>query len=70
MEAVIKAACKREAGTERGNEKGWIAGIEEARKERQSGMARRDGMGMDAGRAAIAKCGMKGEDESQHGKCG
>ena len=37
------------AGTEKGIEKGWIAGIEEARKERQSGMARRDGMGMDAG---------------------
>ncbi|HET9165251.1 MAG TPA: hypothetical protein VFP11_04590 [Candidatus Angelobacter sp.] len=54
---------------------GMEAGIEEARKEEaRKEEAKRDGKegwnGNGRGRAAIAKSGMKGEDESQHGKCG
>lgn len=58
------------AGTEKGIEKGWIAELKRHRRRGKAGW--QGGMEWEwtRERAAIAKSGMKAEDESQHGKCG
>ena len=73
MEAVIKTTCKREDGKPERKKGLKRDGSRELKRH-----GKRDKAGWQGGmewewtreRAAIAKSGMKAEDESQHGKCG